>query len=87
MAVLRSCALGIQRLGRTPQRIHEPRRETHAVFKELVSMGSACNDLVSALEHMLAIPGNPGASFHELAERIDLVLTSLTSETNKEEIS
>jgi hypothetical protein len=73
MAVLRSCALGIQRLGRTPQRIHEPRRETHAVFKELVSMGSACNDLASALEYMLTIPRNIGAGFHELAEKIDLV--------------
>ena len=36
-------------------------------------MGSACNDLASALEYMLTIPGNIGAGFHELAERIDLV--------------
>ena len=59
--------------GRTLQRIHESRREAHEVLKELVSMGSACNDLASALEYMLTIPGNIGAGFHELAEKIDLV--------------
>jgi hypothetical protein len=63
----------ISNAGRTLQRIHESRREAHEVLKELVSMGSACNDLASSLEYMLTFPENIGASFHELAERIDLV--------------